>query len=66
MLILILSLEGKKELADKYLDLFSEKSTIAKSNVQKWIPIVAASQLENASKEEQEVLNKWINVVEYM
>lgn len=63
---LILSLEGKKELADKYLDLFSEKSTIAKSNVQKWIPIVAASQLENASKEEQEFLNKWINVVEYM
>ena len=63
---LIFSIEGKTELADKYLDLFSEKSNIPKSNIQKWIPIVAAVQMGQGNKEEQEFLSKWINVVEYM
>ena len=36
-------LEGKEELANKYLNLFSEKSKIEKINIQRWIPIVAAS-----------------------
>ena len=30
--------------ADRYLDLFCEKSNTAKQYVQKWMPIVAASQ----------------------
>ena len=41
---LLFCLSGQKETAEKYLDLFCEKSGTAKKYVQKWMPIVAASQ----------------------
>ena len=50
---------------DKYLDVFCEKSGIAKSNVQRWIPIVAATQMTKGKEEEQEFLSRWIEVVDY-
>lgn len=62
---LLFSMQGKTELADKYLNLFSLKSGIDIKNIQRWIPIVAASQMTKGIKEEQEFLSKWINVVEY-
>ncbi len=62
---LIFSIEGKSKLADKYLDVFCEKSGIAKSNVQRWIPIVAATQMTKGKEEEQEFLSRWIEVVDY-
>ena len=62
---LIFSIEGKEELAEKYLNLFSKKSGIEKRNIQRWIPIVAATQLTKGKKNEEEFLRKWINVVEY-
>lgn len=62
---LILSIEGHTELAEKYINLFSEKTGIAKSNIQRWIPIVAATQMSKGKEEEQEFLSKWINVVDY-
>lgn len=62
---LIFSIEGKSELAEKYINLFSEKTGIAKSNIQRWIPIVAATQMSKGKEEEQEFLSKWINVVDY-
>ena len=62
---LILSIEGQTELAEKYINLFSEKTGIAKSNIQRWIPIVAATQMSKGKEEEQEFLSKWINVVDY-
>ena len=55
----------ENELADKYLDVFCEKSGIAKSNVQRWIPIVAATQMTKGKEEEQEFLSRWIEVVDY-
>ena len=58
-------MNGKNDLADKYLKLFSKKSEIAVSNIQRWIPIVAATELTKGNKDEQEFLNKWIDVVEY-
>ena len=61
---LIFSIEGKTELAQKYLDLFSQKSGIEKRNIQKWIPIVAATQMAQGNEDEQELLGKWIDVVE--
>jgi len=51
--------------ADKYLDLFCEKSDTAKQYVQKWMPIVAASQSVKGNEKEREFLNSWINVVDY-
>ena len=42
---LLFSMEGKEEVAEKYLDHFSKTSGIPKESVQRWIPIVAATQL---------------------
>ena len=62
---LLFALDGEEDIADKYLTLFSEKSTIPKETIQRWIPIVAATQMTKNIKEEQEFLSKWINVVDY-
>lgn len=62
---LLFSLEGKAELAEKYLNLFCQKSDTAKQYVQKWIPIVAASQSVKQKPEEKEFLMRWVDVVDY-
>lgn len=62
---LMFYLEGKEQLAEKYLKLYCLKSDTAKQYVQKWIPIVAASRLTKAKPEEEEFLRKWIDVVDY-
>ena len=62
---LIFTLAGKKELAEKYMDLFCEKTGTKKAYVQKWLPIVAASQSVKGNPEEKELLLSWANVVEF-
>lgn len=62
---LLFSLNGKTEEAEKYLDLFSQKSGIEKRMIQKWIPIVASSQLSKGRDGEREFLMKWIDVIEF-
>ena len=62
---LLFSLDGKEELANKYLHLFCAKSGTTKRYVQRWLPIVAASQTVKKNADEKELLNKWVNVVEY-
>lgn len=62
---LLFSMDGKDELAEKYLSLFSEKSGIEKRSIQRWIPLVAATQMTKNIPEEQEFLSKWVNVVDY-
>ncbi|MBE5738672.1 MAG: DUF1679 domain-containing protein [Clostridiales bacterium] len=62
---LLFSIQGKNELADKYLKLFSQKSGIEIKYIQRWIPIVAATQLTKGIKEEKDFLLKWVNVAEY-
>ena len=62
---LLFCLAGKTELADKYLDLFCKKSDTAKQYVQKWMPIVAASQSVKGNAEEREFLMRWADVVDY-
>ncbi len=58
-------LRGEAELADTYLDMFCEGSNIEKSYVQKWMPIVAASQSVKGKLEERDFLLRWANVVDY-
>lgn len=53
------------ELAEKYMNLYCEKSDTAKQYVQQWLPIVAASQMVKGVEEEREFLSKWIDVVDY-
>ena len=58
-------LAGDTEAADKYLALFCEKSKTDMRYVQKWLPIVAASQSVKGRPEERELLLRWASVVEY-
>ena len=62
---LLLSLNGQTELAEKYLNVFTEKSGLEKRGIQRWIPIVAAVQLKKGGAENKEFLEKWIDVVDY-
>lgn len=62
---LLFSLSGDKETADKYLDLFCKKSDTAKQYIQKWLPIVAASQLVKGNPEQRDFLLRWVDVVDY-
>ena len=58
-------LAGNTEAAEKYLDLFCEKSGTEKRYVQKWMPIVAASQSVKGNLEERDFLLRWANVTDY-
>ena len=62
---LLFWLAGDTEAADKYLALFCEKSKTDMRYVQKWLPIVAASQSVKGRPEERELLLRWASVVEY-
>ncbi len=62
---LLFSLNGQTELAEKYVNLFTEKSGIEKRGIQRWVPIVAAVQLKKGGAENKEFLEKWIDVVDY-
>ena len=61
---LLLTLQDPK-LAEMYMNLFCDMSDTAKQYVQRWLPIVAASRLTKAIPEEKELLEKWLDVVEY-
>ena len=58
-------LKDKKELGEKYLKLFCEKTDTARQYVDRWMPIVAASQSVNGKPEERELLLSWASVCEY-
>ncbi len=62
---LLFWLAGDIGSADKYLNLFCKKSDTAKQYVQKWLPIVAASQSVKGNQKEREFLLSWVNVVDY-
>ena len=57
-------LSGDVAGANEYLDLFCAKSGIDKSYVQRWMPIVAASQSVKGKAGEREFLLSWVNIVE--
>ena len=62
---LLFCLNGDTEGAEKYLDLFCKKSDTAKQYIQKWLPIVAASQSVKGKPEERDFLLSWVDVVDY-
>lgn len=62
---ILFALEGKSELAEKYMDIFSKKTDTAKQYIKKWIPIVAASLLSKGNEEEKELLLNWVDVIEF-
>lgn len=62
---LLFWLNGDIDGAEEYLDLFCAKSGTDKQYVQKWMPIVAASQSVKGNAKEREFLLGWANVVDY-
>lgn len=62
---LLFCLSGDQQTADRYLDLFCQKSGTEKRYVQKWMPIVAASQSVKGNEKERAFLLNWVGVVDY-
>ena len=62
---LLFWLNGDIAGAKEYLELFCKKSNTAMQYVQKWMPIVAASQSVKGNEKEREFLLSWANVVDY-
>lgn len=62
---LLFRLAGDVDLAEKYMKLFCQKSDTARQYVDKWLPIVAASQSVKGKPEEREFLLSWVDVVDY-
>ena len=58
-------LDGDIDGAKHYLDTFCQKSGTDIRYVQKWMPIVAASQSVKGNEKEREFLATWVNVVDY-
>lgn len=62
---LLFWLDGNIEGAKKYMDLFCKKSDTARQYIEKWLPIVAASQSVKGNAKEREFLLSWVDVVDY-
>lgn len=61
---LLLTLQSSY-MAEKYLDLFCEKTFTPKNYVHQWMPIVAAARYGLANQNERDLLMKYIDVVSY-
>ena len=61
---LLFALKDQK-MADLYMDAYCEMSDTAKQYVQRWLPVTAASRLGKQIPEEKELLERWLDVVEY-
>lgn len=62
---LLFRLNGQKDIAAKYMSVFSKKSDTARQYIEKWLPIVAASQSVKGNPEEKDFLLTWVNVMDY-
>lgn len=62
---LTFKLAGDDTTAEKYIDLYCKKSDTAKQYVQKWLPIVAASQIAKNKDDERDFLLGWINIFDF-
>lgn len=59
---LFFRLNGDAAGEEGFLALFSEKSGVARQDVESWIPIVAASQSVRGNERERKLLLDWINL----
>lgn len=58
-------LGGDKDIAAAYLNLFCEKTDTKQQYIQDWLPITAAARMARGNADEFELLDRWVNVVEY-
>ncbi|MBQ4428405.1 MAG: phosphotransferase [Clostridia bacterium] len=62
---LLFYMKGDFATAERYLELYCEKSDTPKQIVQKWMPIAAAARLEKGVPQEKEFLMDWVNIADY-
>ena len=62
---LLFLLNGDIAGAELYLDTFCKKSNTEKQYIQRWMPLVAASQSVKGNETEREFLMNWVNAVKY-
>ena len=58
-------LDNDFDIANQYLEMYCNLSNIPTRNIQRWLPIVAASQSVKNVPEERELLLSWINVQDF-
>ena len=58
-------LDNDFDTANQYLEMYCNLSNIPTRNIQRWLPIVAASQSVKNVPEERELLLSWINVQDF-
>lgn len=63
---ILFKLDGKDEIAEKYLDLYCAKTGVDKKLVLKWVPVAAASKSAYAAGEDKERLLAMAKSVEYL
>ena len=64
-LLLKLQFGDKSDIPEKYISAFCELTNTKRSYVNEWLPLVAAARLTKNKEEEKELLNQWINVVDF-
>ena len=64
-LLLKLQFGDKSDIPEKYISAFCELTNTKRSYVNEWLPLVAAARLTKNKGEEKELLNQWINVVDF-
>ena len=62
---LTMCLANQMYMAKQYLSLFCKMSDTAMQYVQKWMPIVAASQSVKGNEQEMALLSSWVTVCDY-
>jgi tRNA A-37 threonylcarbamoyl transferase component Bud32 len=62
---LLFLLDGRNDLAERYLQLFCEESGTPLSYVRKWMPIVAAAQSVEGNAMQRAMLAHWVNETDY-
>jgi Ser/Thr protein kinase RdoA (MazF antagonist) len=62
---LVMCLQNDPKGAELYLHQFCHRSDTPRQTIQRWLPIVAASQSVKGKPEEWDVLQKWASVVDY-
>lgn len=62
---LLFRLNKQDEIAEKYINLFCEKTDTSRQYINEWLPIVAASQSVKGKPEEREFLLSWVNICDY-
>ncbi len=58
-------MEGKDEVAEKYLKKVCVKTDVARQYIEQWLPVVAAFQLSRNIPGEEEFLKSWLDIISF-